>query len=54
MKITITEVITVLCIVIILVFAVKELVIPSVNTLLTCEDTIVRGVFKLECIKVSK
>ena len=52
MKVTITEIVTVLCVVVVLIFVVKEFVIPSVKTLITCNDTVVRGVFKLECIKV--
>ena len=54
MKVTITEIVTVLCIVAVLIFAVKQFVIPSVKTLITCNDTVVRGVFKLECIKVEE
>ena len=54
MKLTITEIVTVLCIVVVLIFVVKEFVIPSVKTLITCDDTIVRGVFKLECIEVEQ
>lgn len=54
MKITITEITVVLCVAFVLFFVAKTLVIPSINTLMTCNDIVVRGVFKLECIKVSK
>ena len=54
MKTSITEIAVVLCLVAVLFFVAKTLVIPSINTLITCNDTVVRGAFKLECIKVNK
>jgi len=54
MKISIIEVVVVLLLVVTLFFVAKTLVIPSINTLMTCNDTVVRGLFKLECIKVNK
>jgi len=53
-KVSLMEVCVILCILAMLIFIGKQLVIPSIHTLLTCDDTVVRGVFKLECIKVIK
>ena len=48
------EVLVLILIVAVICFIAKQLVIPSIHTLMTCDDTVVRGVFKLECVRVIK
>ena len=48
------EILVLILIVAVSCFIAKQLVIPSIHTLMTCDDTVVRGVFKLECIRVIK
>ena len=48
------EILVLILIVAVICFIAKQLVIPSIHTLMTCDDTVVRGVFKLECIRVIK
>ena len=53
-KVSAIEILVFILIVAVICFVAKQLVIPSIYTLMTCDDTVVRGVFKLECIKVIK
>ena len=53
-KVAAIEIVLLILIVAVICFIAKQLVIPSIHTLLTCNDTVVRGLFKLECIRVIK
>lgn len=53
-KVSAIEILVLILIVTVICFIAKQLVIPSIHTLMTCNDTVVRGVFKLECIRAIK
>ena len=53
-KVSAIEIVLLILTVAVICFIAKQLVIPSIHTLLTCDDTVVRGLFKLECIRAIK